>query len=422
MTSILKTTLLMSMSILMSCGQNNGSNDASSNPVEVPKDNTKTEVSTEKASFKVTALRKTIFNPDFSNLEEFKKNINDYIIKFEATAGSYKNTQVECQKAFTRSSRKNYTAFDQKGLTASMEVSIDQNDKNSVVFNCSILQDDTEIDSAKFTLNKSVVISDEVTFGPGIGDGNLDTIVIDEKGNLVSNGESIKVTASTLISNKGKISTFKKDVISSPENIPGLPGNVMFIYARKAYGEISIELRGLNGGTQTIGPGPQTALHNPPKARNGQCADGVRPSNEALCRGQDGLRGLQGLQGLKGQDGGDSGFVDFIVLENTDLKVSINLIPGKGSLGGPGGEGGKGQLGGSGNRISWVEGSTDCTTGTCLQKSRARKVTRSYPNGKDGDIGAKGNNGPSGSAGRIRASSIFINEEHLIIKKDWSNL
>ena len=58
----------------------------------------KNEISTEKASFKVTTLRKVEFNPDFSNIEEFKKHINDYVIKFEAQSGSYKDTRVKCTR------------------------------------------------------------------------------------------------------------------------------------------------------------------------------------------------------------------------------------------------------------------------------------------------------------------------------------
>ena len=421
MKSNFKMSLLMGLFVVVSCGKSDESKtQESANPVRPPVENSKTEVSTEKASFNVLAIRKTEFKPDFSNLSEFKKNINNYSLRFEAQSGTYKNTKVECEKAFTRNQEKSAAFFDQKGLTASVDVSIYPVDKNSVRFNCSVYQNDTEIDYATLTLSKSVVISDEVIFSSNIGDGHLDTIVIDEKGSLIINGGITFINASTLISDKGKISTFPENKITSGDNLPGQSGSTIYINLKKAFGDITFKLRGTNGGVQKIKPDPQTLVHNPARARNGQCKNGEEPGNEALCKGEDGLKGYPGLKGFKGQNGGDTGSLDLRIAENTNLQYSIEYMVGQGSMGGEGGEGGVGQLGGLGNTIHWMEHVYDCGI-TCNQKNRGGKRSKTFPNGKDGAQGDIGEKGQDGIAGNKKTSIVFINNEENIYITDGSN-
>lgn len=85
---------------LVSCGGGSGSKGNSEapksfEPVSIPED----EGTLETEQFRIITKRKVELKEDFSNIEEFKENINSYVIQFEAKSGRYVDATVECLKS-----------------------------------------------------------------------------------------------------------------------------------------------------------------------------------------------------------------------------------------------------------------------------------------------------------------------------------
>lgn len=265
-------------------------------------------------------------------------------------------------------------------------------------------------------------ISGIKNFTSHIGVESMETLVILEGGTLVTNGVNVKATMDRLISMNGKIITHPENV-QTPDNQTGKSGGEIYLIVGQATGQLNVELRGLNGGKQTMEPNKITKVPAKDPAHNGNCGNGSDPGNNPRCSGKKGHRGYPGLAGYPGLPGGNSGWLNFNTDHQENFKLSIKIIPGKGSAGGKGGEGGEGGPGGTGSRVSWSEHvDRDHPCGP-MCKSIAIDPRRDYPNGPQGDRGPNGDDGVKGTPGTNEESIVNFKEDNLFerILTDWQN-
>ncbi|MBL7557610.1 MAG: hypothetical protein JNM24_17405 [Bdellovibrionaceae bacterium] len=239
---------------------------------------------------------------------------------------------------------------------------------------------------------------------------------------LITNGHNLKITASSIFSENGKIKSFSKPPKNSESNSKGKFSGNIEINAKTLLGSLSIDMISGNGG-----PGKNGADYTE-RAKSGANAgypfidctsrrdyypEPRKPGqipNANFCKcGQEvkatpGINGLDGMNGSDGTDGGDIGNVKVHieqVLNNSTSKeeslispsnfVKVTLFPG---TGGKGGKGSKGQLGGLGG-AAFVH--NEC-------KSSA---------GPDGSNGSDGINGNDGKQGKKGLTCIYIASENI---------
>jgi hypothetical protein len=370
--------------------------------------------------------RKVLIKKDFSNIDEFKENINNYLVSFKATSGHFYGADIECFKsAFDRSKRKSVGIFDEFGEKAVVELSIDLKDPNDVQYTCQVIQDSTILESLKISLKKSVVVSGtNKSLLLGLSSGPIDTILFEEGSVLVTDGSVVNIEADTIISQGGKITTFNEAEVSDTLNDQnGSSGGVINLNVKNSFGKLAVELRGKDGGLQTKVPSPILEIPTADPSLNGTCRGTTSHyrANDQRCFGQKGHRGIQGMQGFSGLAGGDSGFLNFKSSTMEQFKLEIKYFPGKGSPGGVGGKGGKGGPGGKGSTLD-IE--IDRCGPSCSFASAKGMLRRSYtyPGGAQGDNGPDGERGDFGKDGEAQISTLeFLENLKLEINTNWQN-
>lgn len=431
----MRLSMMVVLLTLVSCGGGNGGGGNGTNassPVQEPRTQQTEDVTvSENATFELELKRKTELNEDRSNLEEFKKNINTHLVKVKALTGNYKDSSVVCEKTHFDGTKTKYSgSFDARGLSANVEIQLIENDPALVTYDCSLRQFGQELDRTDVKILKSFVVSDKKNYADFIAAPSIGTLLIEEKGELSTDGLDLDLKVKDLISLKGKLVTFPVErVAETSDNRPGLSGGKIVLEAEKASGDLYIELRGLNGGKITRIPNKIEAI--PPKAADGQCPrDREVRRNDQRCVGKPGQKGYPGIAGYPGMPGGDAGLLVFTTIKKSDINLSVKHFPGAGSEGGVGGEGGIGGQGGIGSHVRWHEpkdvgprcpmcAPSDNMNNSNLMTGQDIK----FPNGSQGAKGDTGARGESGSNGKISDSKVTFTEEQMefIFNYDWKN-
>jgi hypothetical protein len=131
--------------ILTACNSSSGGGGSKKavDPIKDPP--VEEEGDTTPGSLKILTKRKVEILKDFSNVEEFKSNINTYVFNFEAQSGHFVGAKVECAKTnFDQSKNSVEASFDSRGLTARLEFSLEPTDPNFVDVEC-VVKDRKEI-------------------------------------------------------------------------------------------------------------------------------------------------------------------------------------------------------------------------------------------------------------------------------------
>ncbi len=215
------------------------------------------------------------------------------------------------------------------------------------------------------------------------GDLKFNRIFFRDGSRVVTNGETLNLTAAEIISDGGMIDSSPPSRIAPP-GTSGLGAGAITINAKSAHGTLKISGKGENGTNGIDGQNGRDGRQGP-TGKAGECGinpeyarrilgiesaeSAMRrnplPSNNDLlnfllfgtniCKficvrapenGGPGERGADGNDGGAGGAGGDSAKVFVHIEESSNFVVSIDTTPGIGGAGGRGGRGGKGGPGG----------------------------------------------------------------------------
>lgn len=427
MIKLKSSLLLLSLSALLSaCGGSKSGSDSEpdkgqKNPVISSEE--LVEETTDKGILKISKKRKVELKEDFSNIEEFKANINTYHISFEAIAGNYRDATITCSKSYDLSKKSFDGNFNSTGHSGMIEVFIDQYDKNETDFTCEIIENYSVIDTAMVKIKKSMVVSGPVNFTSHIGNGYLETLVIDQYGVLITEKNDVKLQVEEFISHGGKIVTFTKQLEdATADNLPGESGGTINIDAKKTLGKVFFELRGKNGGKQTQIP-PATPKQVADPKLNGNCSTKESLKQDRKCYGKKGLTGFPGKDGFPGLSGGNTGKLLFNITNIHDIQIQVDFFPGKGSLGTKGAKGGLGGPGGTGSLMQENPpvDNNGCRSGMCQVMSALTSSQKRFPTGPTGDNGPDGNDGQAGANGIREESVITVDYMKFSFTNFWKN-
>lgn len=422
---------------LAACNSGNGGSSSSSQTEtidnskkdEVTSDSDKPANTVETDRLVIVPKRKVELEEDFSNFEEFRDNVNRYEVVFEVKSGDFSNATLECRKLnYDRTDSKVLGRFKDNASEATLDITVLENDPNIVEYKCSATDNELLLDSATIKIPKSYVIRGQKTLQAAINATEISTLVLDKGAELSTDGDDIKLTVAELISNEGKIVTHASDAVNKTyENRPGASGGSIDLTINKGIGEVTFEMRGLNGGAVTRVPEKNPAITQFNPRNNGTCNPSSQyKKNDTRCMGKPGDKGARGLQGFQGTSGGNTGVLKLKTIAEQDLNISIHHFPGKGSVGGNGGKGGAGGPGGKGNFIRYFVPSPHdiCRSTTCaLQSIQGAWATHQF---QDGPIGPEGDIGPmglQGEDGAITESTVTFQDEKMsfTVDQNWKN-
>lgn len=412
--------------ILTACGGGGGgksgpTSSKAEEPVRSSTPNVQSDETIERL-FTVTRERKVELREDLSNVKEFAHYINDYVVTFRATSGNYRDSKVICRKTYYDQTLKEPTGkFDQDGYKAVVEINLSEKDPANVSYECEVSDRVSTLGKSRVDFKKSFAVEGTKNFTSFIGVDSIETLVILEDGRLVTGGVDVNAKIDRLISMNGKLVTHPENT-QTPDNQVGNSGGTITLDVIKAVGQLNVELRGLNGGKQTMEPKKITKVPAKDPKHNGTCRNGRDAGNDSRCEGKKGHRGYPGLAGYPGLSGGNTGSMNFTLAHVGEFKISVKYFPGTGSAGGKGGEGGEGGPGGDGNKITWREPpERDHPCGPQC-KSFALNESRTYKNGPKGDKGPDGDDGEKGISGKNEESIVNIDADLFEkILTDWQN-
>lgn len=409
-------------------GGNGSKNPASNTEATQEGESAGHETSENKPSFiKISKSRKVNLENDFSNLDEFKSNINKYILTLKSESGSLLGAEVECRKKniLDRDNVEYRTFFKNEGLVASVEVSIEPKNPVSVEIECLILDRGELLATKVISLRKSFVISGvKNVVASGLGFEPIETLLLDEDSVLVTDGSLFTILTNEFISKNAKIVTFTEEVGATVhDNEPGANGGSIHINTQFARGQLTVELRGRDAGQQTIVPGMNPAIPSSDPALNGICGGSETniDSRKMKCWGKRGHTGFSGFKGITGFDGGSTGILFFESQKENKLNLKVSYHPGKSGKGGVGGAGSKGGPGGKGSYVKEKPEHTDRPCGRCLKSTFGNG--HQYPDGAEGLPGIQGEDGDWGKEGAFMDSKVVMNKEDMKFNFnfDWMN-
>jgi hypothetical protein len=385
---------LLFLIILTGCG-GGGGHSSSTQSLDSPVEAEKAPAGTLKLSLR----RKVLLEKNFSNLHEFKENLNSYVLSAQAESGHFLGARLVCRREnYSQQQDLLSTDFDDRGQGAEVIVSLTERDPVDTEFSCQVRMEGALLEEKKLTLKKSFIVrgvqnavSLGITGSPSIG-----TLLFEEGSVLLSDSLMLSLKIEHLISQNGKIVTFLERKESEiRDNEPGLSAGTINIISGTASGSLHFELRGLNAGMQTHGFEEKISL--------APAQDGFLKDRACEGHSRTGLPGAQGRKGHNGYAGGNTGNLVFRVLTEPDIKLSLKYFPGKGGVGGAGGPG---FPGGPGEPVFLprIQGGTI----TCKA-------------GAQGPTGPQGENGDSGASGQIQSSQIILgNQTTIRIESDWT--
>lgn len=408
--------LLLILLLLAGCNGGGGGSSrkqedtTSANPVEPSKEIQK--------QVKFSFNRTVTLRSDLSNLEAFKRDINTFEIRANAIAGDFKGQQVICELLDAEESKSFKGTFDYDGKLAIVPIHLNVSSFEADQFQC-VINDKTFLKSEPIKIKKSWIVDWQIDIRKyEKGKLDLDTMVIGKEGVLYGNNSNIHLKLKSLVSLNGRIATYLNGSRAKWDS-DGSSGGLIEISAAQAIGQLTVELRGENGGEQSQVPPTIEGRSVTPDYLHGKCGDNMENTN-GQCEGKKGLTGLAGEPGYSGFSGGDTGALNLTVKNLNLLKLKIAYYPGQGS---EGGEGGAGQQGGEGGKGSLVRYYNEHGGGPHRIQKSFNEARKKYKDGQEGDRGQKGARGARGYDGFINPSTLMIldSSEVLDITESWEN-
>ena len=358
------------------------------------------------------------FQFDFSNIDQFAQNINKYVIKAEVK-GELEEGTLSCETQSSPHDKKRFQKMFPKGTkTLSLIIDLKDTAAHNETISCELRTEAIKEASALFTIKKDLFISKSGDLNKILvsGKNSFGTLVLAEGVVLETLGTNFDIQVDQLISMKAKIASFIETKTAS-NNMDGRSGGVLNINASVAYGDLSIEMRGQDGGLVTIVPAKieERPIVDPAlfKGQNmivewveycqerddEKFCQSVKEATTCPTSGKNGIAGFKGRKAFNGRSGGNSGVANISVGDGSHFFLDIQLIKGSGSLPGQPGEGGLGSAGGA-------SGSYDAAF--------ISQCGNQIPNaGQDGRKGENGDPGVIGPHGQIDRASYIDRKNNL---------
>jgi hypothetical protein len=394
----LSTMFILSSVVLASaCGSKDSQKTETTNAVEVQAHNENTVVSNGVTFISERAVE---VREDFSNLEEVRDNLNTFKVTATFENPTAEKSSLKCSKIIDSKDIVSSTRIEKGSQAGTLEIKLGERELKTDI-NCQILNSKGEVATAHFSFLKSLFVNGPTSINLlAIAKSDdvllLDRVIITSQGSLVTEGQSIKMSAKAIYSDHGKIETFTKS--ENDENTMGKSGGELVIKTENSYGDLSIYLRGINGGDQTETPPKKefpglivdssrdaiatvTSIDCPESSGNRShghehCRTQIDIAGKAAVAGSDGLKGDKAYPG---NAGGDSGRVDYQTNDNSeDFNIHFFTKAGVGGKPGLPGEGSEGSKGG--------------------------RAAGNFPAGRDGVKGAMGDSAEKGADGKNEIS------------------
>lgn len=203
---------------------------------------------------------------------------------------------------------------------------------------------------------------------------------------LITDGANVAFITKEIKFNKSTIATYDDGLEDAPLGEQGKQGGEIRIFAHTASGQLTVKLRGQNGGE-----GIPATEHALPAAKGNTGRAAYCLIGMSACvpgeQGGAGKDGGAGYPGNPGGNGGDAGDFLIVIQQRGDFSMKTQFLPGNG---GEGSKGGSGQLGGDGG-----EGGPSLNIGDGQIKGGS-----SGPRGKNGPAGTGGVKGSHGQFGK----------------------
>lgn len=396
-----------------------GAGNAPSNPT-----------ATSASGITIEVQKKVELRADRANIEEFKKNLNLYVVKIKIPEEVFLSDISIVSSENPHAVNPKYTllvkgqaTYEQGFYYLTNSLNLWDKDFKSKTITYKVISQEKTVEEVAFELYPDFVVKEAQgqalsLTSVGILSGHYRFgVLLFEKGSVLrTQGAAVKLQAERLYADDAKIESFSEAEANTfpAYGVAGRSGGHLTINAVSAVGRLTFEMRGTTGGqgypalvqdkkAQVRPPGQDGDIEEyceAPFLRNAPLD--VKALNNRFMRGcsvictknpEDGLpgdNGFDGFPGNKGGVGGSSGFVEIHIEKPApDFQAQVFHTPGKGGLGSPGSPGTPGTEGGlPGNNFR----------GICAQ---ARQ-------GAPGRNGMPGANGANGDSGATEVSQITI--------------
>ena len=358
------------------------------------------------------------FQIDFSNIDQFSKNLNKYVIKAELKS-ELEDTTLSCETQSSPHDKKRFQkTFPAGNKTLSLIVDLKDISTHNEILKCELKSANVSVATSEFLMKKDLIISQSGDLNKVLvsGKNSFGALILAEGVSLETLGTNFDIQADQFISMKAKIASFIESKKAS-NNMDGRSGGVLNINASVAYGDLFIEMRGQDGGLVTNVPAKieERPIVDPAlfKGQN-MIVEWVEycqeRDDEKFCQsakeattcptsGKNGVTGFKGRKAFNGRSGGNSGVANVNIGDGSYFDLDIKLIKGSGSLPGQPGEGGLGSYGGEAGSYNPAFIS-QCGNQIPAAGSEGKK-------GEDGDSGVMGPHGQINRASYIDLKNNF---------------
>lgn len=359
------SSLLICALILSGCSKSSPSLQTAPNSTVV--DKIEQDVSNKKISSSITLKRMTEFEDNFSNIEEFKENLNKYIIQADFTGTPGEKT-FSCETQSSPHDKLQFQiTFGNDSQVVEKIIDLNKTIAQVETIHCSVNSEIITSVEANFEIKKDLLIDHSEDIEEKLVDGKniIGTLVFAEGVVAQTNGRNLNLKVDRLIATNSTLTSYKGSSLRAPDNSDGRSGGLININAGVAIGSLKIVMRGQDGGLVTKVPGDITDIPGIDSSFNGipMIAEKTQTCMEREGSGRDhcywsvdvtqcptdGKKGIKGHKGYKaypGRNAGNSGVVSVSVADGTLFNLEIELIKGFGSNPSRPGKGGPGSIGG----------------------------------------------------------------------------
>ncbi|MCF8057857.1 MAG: hypothetical protein K9K67_01065 [Bacteriovoracaceae bacterium] len=397
--------ILLILFVLFSCGKNS---------TESPNKNTS------QSPFSLTLKRNMdpidSFSTDFIKIKE---SLNQYTLSASLAFKASGSEHLKC----TKNGSPIPPIYFQKGSSnASHTLILLKEDSLTINLECLLVGTTFESEGIRIKILKDILIEgdqkiEDLELIEGV-QNKIGILYLSTDSSLNISDKVIKITAKTFISEGAKIESFFQEAERvAPKGLHGRHGGEFHLNVEEAFGEVSFNLQGQDGGNFI--PSYEGVAKSGNKGRDGNL-NGADSGQHCPIFATSGTRGADGKNGVNGLRGGDSGYFIIHSKNQSNLHILSSNLPGIGSQGEQGQEGGLGGAPGMGltsgfdvfnlivRRAQAMAGEDSART-IVNNLFRGCGLSKSYTASR-GPTGRFGSSGEEGQAGSIRPSQFSNND------------
>lgn len=406
---VLVATLLISSLWLNACGSHEPQKAPPTTAQKDSEKHTLTANGIQWSSARITSLKS-----DLSNLEEYKTNLNRFVVTVTMSAKTAQKATLSLRDEYKNVTSLVEPTIEYQGDTAVLTDFIDlsQSPLTERTFIYQINIDNLALKPFEVTLKPDLLVQGQKKFSDLFVQNKklkIATFFLDEGSAFFTEGHDLQIEITTLVSQHGKIESFPEADVSALALIgqAGRHGGTLTVKTDLLVGDLEINLRGTNGGRGMEGnpvtERPEAGPRGTNSADHMTCRDRFfsrkvklfrrnpeDPFPRETCRwecafnataGGAGKKGFPANNGLPGMPGGNSGTLQFIAMDVLNHSLKTSSTAGRGGDGGPPSAPGKGSDAGGPGEIKH----SSCTF-----------VPPLSPAGPDGDPAPPGSPGSDG--------------------------